>query len=75
MVGWRSNCTLQEVLEAGVVGFKLHEDWGTTPAVIDNALAFADLHDVAINIHTDTLNESVSSNGTVFLLRFHCLSI
>jgi urease alpha subunit len=35
-----------------------HEDWGTTPAVIDNALSFADENDCAITIHTDTLNES-----------------
>jgi urease alpha subunit len=49
---------LMEVLEAGAAGFKLHEDWGTTPAVIDNALSFADLNDCAITIHTDTLNES-----------------
>ena len=49
---------LMDVLEAGAAGFKLHEDWGTTPAVIDNALSFADRHDCAITIHTDTLNES-----------------
>ena len=49
---------LKEVLEAGAAGFKLHEDWGTTPAAIDACLTFADEHDVAITIHTDTLNES-----------------
>jgi len=49
---------LMEVIEAGASGLKLHEDWGTTPAVIDNALSFADLHDIAITIHTDTINES-----------------
>lgn len=49
---------MHEVLTAGAAGFKLHEDWGTTPAVIDTALGFADEHDVAITIHTDTLNES-----------------
>uniref|UniRef100_A0A7S0QBN8 Urease n=1 Tax=Coccolithus braarudii TaxID=221442 RepID=A0A7S0QBN8_9EUKA len=49
---------LVEVLEAGAAGFKLHEDWGTTPAAIDTCLTFADEHDVAITIHTDTLNES-----------------
>ena len=47
-----------EVLEAGAAGFKLHEDWGTTPAAIDACLTFADEHDVAVTIHTDTLNES-----------------
>ena len=49
---------LKEVLEAGAAGFKLHEDWGTTPAAIDACLTFADEHDVAVTIHTDTLNES-----------------
>lgn len=49
---------LTDVLKAGAAGFKLHEDWGTTPAAIDAALTFADEHDVAITIHTDTLNES-----------------
>jgi len=47
-----------EVLEAGAAGFKLHEDWGTTPGSIDACLTFADEHDVAVTIHTDTLNES-----------------
>ena len=49
---------LLDALEAGAAGFKLHEDWGTTPAAIDACLSFADLHDVAVTIHTDTLNES-----------------
>jgi urease len=49
---------LEAVLKAGAAGFKLHEDWGTTPAAIDAALTFAEEHDVAITIHTDTLNES-----------------
>ena len=49
---------LTDVLKAGAAGFKLHEDWGTTPSSIDAALGFADQHDVAITIHTDTLNES-----------------
>merc|ERR1719261_846900 len=47
-----------EATKAGAAGFKLHEDWGTTPAAIDNALTFADQNDIAITIHTDTLNES-----------------
>jgi len=50
--------TLIDVLNAGAAGFKLHEDWGTTPSSIDAALSFADKHDVAVTIHTDTLNES-----------------
>ena len=49
---------LEEQIEAGVCGLKLHEDWGTTPASIDNCLAVADRYDVQIAIHTDTLNEA-----------------
>ncbi len=49
---------LEEQIEAGVYGLKLHEDWGTTPAAIDNCLSVADAHDVQVTIHTDTLNES-----------------
>jgi len=49
---------LREQVKAGVVGLKLHEDWGTTPAAIDNCLAVGDELDVQVSIHTDTLNES-----------------
>lgn len=49
---------LEEQVAAGAMGLKLHEDWGTTPAVIDNCLAVADKMDVQVAIHTDTLNES-----------------
>ncbi|HEY6239932.1 MAG TPA: urease subunit alpha [Burkholderiales bacterium] len=49
---------LREQIDAGAVGLKLHEDWGTTPAAIDNCLAVADRMDVQVAIHTDTLNES-----------------
>jgi urease subunit alpha len=49
---------LREQVEAGAVGLKLHEDWGTTPAAIDAALRVADEFDVQVAIHTDTLNES-----------------
>jgi len=49
---------LEEQIKAGAYGLKLHEDWGTTPAAIDNCLAVADKHDVQVTIHTDTLNES-----------------
>jgi urease subunit alpha len=49
---------LQEQLLAGACGLKLHEDWGTTPAAIDNCLAVAEQFDVQVAIHTDTLNES-----------------
>jgi urease subunit alpha len=49
---------LQEQVVAGAIGLKLHEDWGTTPAAIDNCLTVADKMDVQVAIHTDTLNES-----------------
>ncbi len=49
---------LIEQIRAGAIGLKLHEDWGTTPAAIDNCLAVADRMDVQVSIHTDTLNES-----------------
>jgi urease subunit alpha len=49
---------LAEQIEAGAVGLKLHEDWGTTPAAIDCALTVAEKYDVQVAIHTDTLNES-----------------
>lgn len=49
---------LAEQIVAGAMGLKLHEDWGTTPAAIDNCLAVAERFDVQVAIHTDTLNES-----------------
>ena len=49
---------LREQIEAGAIGLKLHEDWGTTPAAIDNCLSVAEEMDVQVAIHTDTLNES-----------------
>jgi urease subunit alpha len=49
---------LVEQINAGAIGLKLHEDWGTTPAAIDAALRVADRMDVQVAIHTDTLNES-----------------
>jgi urease subunit alpha len=49
---------LREQVEAGAIGLKLHEDWGTTPAAIDNCLSVAEDMDVQVAIHTDTLNES-----------------
>ena len=56
---------LTEQLLAGAAGLKLHEDWGTTPASIDAALRCADDHDIAITIHTDTLNESGFVDDTI----------
>jgi len=56
---------LEEQVEAGAYGLKLHEDWGTTPAAIDNCLSVADRHDIQVTIHTDTLNESGFVEDTV----------
>jgi urease subunit alpha len=49
---------LTEQIEAGAIGLKLHEDWGTTPAAIDACLSVAENYDIQVTIHTDTLNES-----------------
>ena len=49
---------LEEQIRAGAIGLKLHEDWGTTPAAIDNCLSVADRMDIQVAIHTDTLNEA-----------------
>ena len=56
---------LVEQVEAGAIGLKLHEDWGTTPAAIDNCLSVADDMDVQVAIHTDTLNEAGFVETTV----------
>ncbi len=56
---------LEEQLEAGACGLKLHEDWGTTPAAIDNCLNVAEKYDVQVAIHTDTLNESGFVDDTI----------
>jgi urease subunit alpha len=56
---------LVEQVMAGACALKLHEDWGTTPAAIDNCLSVADDHDVQVMIHTDTLNESGFVEDTV----------
>jgi urease subunit alpha len=56
---------LQEQVHAGVMGLKLHEDWGTTPAAIDNCLTVADRYDIQVAIHTDTLNESGFVEDTI----------
>ncbi|HEX6735953.1 MAG TPA: urease subunit alpha [Azonexus sp.] len=56
---------LREQVAAGVIGLKLHEDWGTTPAAIDCCLAVADEMDVQVAIHTDTLNESGFVEATI----------
>lgn len=65
----KGNCStlapLEEQVEAGVLGLKIHEDWGATPATIDAALKIADKFDIQVAIHTDTLNESGFLEDTV----------
>jgi urease subunit alpha len=56
---------LQQQVEAGVIGMKLHEDWGTTPSAIDCCLSVADATDTQVSIHSDTLNESGFVENTI----------
>jgi urease subunit alpha len=56
---------LEQQLQAGACGLKLHEDWGTTPASIDACLSVAEKYDVQVAIHTDTLNESGFVEDTI----------
>ena len=69
---------LLEQIEAGAIGLKLHEDWGTTPAAIDNCLSVAEQTDTQVAIHTDTLNESGFVEDTLAAFKgrtihtFHC---
>jgi len=56
---------LRQQVEAGAIGLKLHEDWGTTPSAIDCCLGVAEEHDVQVAIHTDTLNESGFVEDTI----------
>jgi len=60
---------LIEQVKAGAIGLKLHEDWGTTPASIDNCLNVADQYDVQVAIHSDTLNESGFVETTLAALK------
>src|ERR1700686_1809079 len=60
---------LEEQIQAGAIGMKLHEDWGTTPAAIDNCLTVAGRFDVQVAIHTDTLNESGFVEDTIAAFR------
>ena len=65
----KGNCAslapLEEQIEAGALGLKIHEDWGSTTAVINAALQIADKHDVQVAIHTDTLNEGGFLEDTI----------
>jgi urease subunit alpha len=56
---------LEEQVEAGAIGLKLHEDWGTTPAAINTCLSVADDYDVQVAIHSDTLNEAGFVEDTI----------
>jgi len=56
---------LVEQIQAGAIGLKLHEDWGTTPAAIDTCLSVADQYDIQVAIHTDTLNEAGFVEATI----------
>ena len=56
---------LDPAIEAGAVGLKIHEDWGAYPEIIDATLRAADAHDIAVCLHTDSLNESTELEGTV----------
>ncbi|WP_188131278.1 urease subunit alpha [Mesorhizobium sp. NFR06] len=60
---------LEEMVLAGACSLKLHEDWGTTPAAIDCCLSVADVYDVQVMIHTDTLNESGFVENTVAAIK------
>ena len=65
----KGNCAtlapLEEQIEAGALGLKIHEDWGATPATIDASLTVADKYDIQVAIHTDTLNESGFLEDTI----------
>jgi urease subunit alpha len=65
----KGNCAttapIEEQVEAGALGLKIHEDWGSTPAVIDASLIVADKYDVQVAIHTDTLNEGGFLEDTI----------
>jgi urease subunit alpha len=65
----KGNCSLPDALneqiDAGAIGLKVHEDWGSTPAAIDCALSVADRYDVQVALHTDTLNEAGFVEDTI----------
>ncbi|MCW9059814.1 MAG: urease subunit alpha [Gammaproteobacteria bacterium] len=64
---------LTEQIHAGAMGLKLHEDWGTTPAAIDNCLTVAEQEDIQVAIHTDTLNESGFVEDTLAAFKDRCI--
>lgn len=64
---------LVEQIEAGAMGLKLHEDWGTTPSTIDTCLSVADDYDIQVAIHTDTLNEAGFVEDTIAAFKGRCI--
>ena len=56
---------LDRLVEAGAVGFKIHEDYGAYPELIDATLSFADDHDVSVSLHTDGLHERAELEDTI----------
>jgi urease subunit alpha len=64
---------LSQQIAAGAIGLKLHEDWGTTPAAIDNCLTMAEVTDTQVSIHSDTLNESGFVEDTIAATRHRTL--
>ncbi|CAM6119228.1 unnamed protein product [Calypogeia fissa] len=64
---------LSDIIKAGAIGLKLHEDWGTTPAAIDNCLKVAENYDIQVTIHTDTLNESGCVEDTIKAFKDRCI--
>ena len=61
----RDDGSLAELLDAGAIGFKIHEDYGAYPSIIDHALRFADAHDVSLSLHTDGLHETAELEDTI----------
>ena len=61
----RDDGSLSELLDAGAIGFKIHEDYGAYPSIIDHALRFADAHDVSLSLHTDGLHETAELEDTI----------
>lgn len=73
----KGNCSdeapLIEQIKAGAMGLKIHEDWGATPAVINHCLNAADMYDVQVSIHTDTLNEGGCVEDTIEAIAGRCI--
>ena len=61
----RDDGSLSELLDAGAIGFKIHEDYGSYPSIIDHTLRFAEAHDVSLSLHTDGLHETAELEDTV----------